>query len=487
MDNLISIQTVSQLSLFGLLSFLVYRNTKSVSNIPQFPGGSKIFGNLFGLLHAFRDGTVHLFFDLASKTDNPIVNMYLPGISMNGTKLISDPDFAKQILALRHTEFVRDERLSALFKGICNYALFLIPSPSDQWKKHRKLLQPAFGPTHLRNSFIISLHESNELMKVWEGYTDKERSEIELTKALNFLATDVIGRVGFSYNFHLVETLVDPGVENKNQKYLLQMAKAFPIRRFTPKFMWRVLGATPEQIKGPVSYLKGVIKDVVEDKEQKFKENIVPVAAKDMDLLDRLMENSTLGGKFEKSSFDLFTQEELEDEVFAFFLAGQGVREEAKELLNGEKLTYEKLNDLKFTDAVIKETLRLYPIVPALQKKSNVDTTLGGYNIKKGDNLSILVYSLQRNEKYWKDGNEFVPERWLGEEKNVVNGTYLPFGEGPTNCIGQKLAVIEMKTVISTICLKYDMELASAREDLKIESKGTLRLKNGLKVKVSRV
>ncbi|KAI9783890.1 MAG: hypothetical protein M1816_001142 [Peltula sp. TS41687] len=110
-----------------------------------------------------------------------------------------------------------------------------------------------------------------------------------------------------------------------------------------------------------------------------------------------------------------------------------------------EEITFEKLKSISYLQYVIKETLRLYPIVPMNSRTAVRDTILpvgGGPNrdrpiaIMKGDIVMWSPYHMHRREDIWgSDAAEFKPERW----ENLKSGWfYLPFNGGPRTCLGRE-------------------------------------------------
>lgn len=90
------------------------------------------------------------------------------------------------------------------------------------------------------------------------------------------------------------------------------------------------------------------------------------------------------------------------------------------------------------------ETLRLYPILPVLSRRCVQNYIIPGTDkiVEKGIEVFIPVMALQRDEKYYKNPNEFNPDRFNDENpagKDQINQPYLPFGDGPRNCIGMLL------------------------------------------------
>ena len=124
------------------------------------------------------------------------------------------------------------------------------------------------------------------------------------------------------------------------------------------------------------------------------------------------------------------------------------------------------LNRLPYTLAVIKEVLRMYPAVSG--------TRAGEPNFEVVDERrrcfptdGFLVWDnpqvIHRDPTYWSDPDNFVPERWLvtpGAHSHPVKGAWRPFSHGPRNCIGQELAILEMKIIMVMTAQRYDIRLA---------------------------
>jgi Cytochrome P450 len=162
------------------------------------------------------------------------------------------------------------------------------------------------------------------------------------------------------------------------------------------------------------------------------------------------------------------------------------------------EFTKKMLAQMPFLDAVIKESMRLYPVAPFVVRKlgtgvvipfapsecSNKQTDATSSILSLPDNAlaCIWIYSLHRNPLFWNDADEFRPERWLegkGNESTADLGTrtpgaYIPFAVGPRNCIGQALANIVLRTLLAQIVYRYefrDERVARLSQDEKSDSK----------------
>ncbi|CAG2059928.1 unnamed protein product [Timema podura] len=136
------------------------------------------------------------------------------------------------------------------------------------------------------------------------------------------------------------------------------------------------------------------------------------------------------------------------------------LRKEVDKVLikHGGKITYEALQDLKYMDAVVDETLRKYPPVGNLNRVCTKaykipDTHV---NIDKDTKLIIPVYAIHHDPKYYPDPEKFDPSRFTENNiKNRPHFSYLPFGEGPRVCIGLRFGRMQVKVGLAALLTKY--------------------------------
>jgi cytochrome P450 len=124
---------------------------------------------------------------------------------------------------------------------------------------------------------------------------------------------------------------------------------------------------------------------------------------------------------------------------------------------NGE-INYEMLAKLPYLDAVISETLRLYPPARRLDRETTTVYKLAdtGIELYKGQVVHIPVYALHHSEEYYPNAERFNPDRFLPENRHQITPyTYLPFGGGPRNCIGMRFALMEAKLGLAQIVQRY--------------------------------
>jgi cytochrome P450 len=100
-----------------------------------------------------------------------------------------------------------------------------------------------------------------------------------------------------------------------------------------------------------------------------------------------------------------------------------------------------------------KESLRKYSVVPLVIRRVVNDLDLGQYRISPGSRLAINIQAVHHNPKYWPDPMTFDPHRFLNQKPAPY--TFLPFLEGPRNCLGQHLSLLESKMVLALLTQRY--------------------------------
>lgn len=123
------------------------------------------------------------------------------------------------------------------------------------------------------------------------------------------------------------------------------------------------------------------------------------------------------------------------------------------------------LNQLPYTAAVIRETLRLFPPVGIVRSGSRdfflTDPTTGERYPTNGMMVFGCSAAAHRNEAYWPEPHKFIPERWLVPEGDALHPqiyAWRPFEFGPRNCIGQELAHIELRAFLALTVRDFDIE-----------------------------
>ncbi|CAG8682113.1 12834_t:CDS:2 [Racocetra persica] len=115
--------------------------------------------------------------------------------------------------------------------------------------------------------------------------------------------------------------------------------------------------------------------------------------------------------------------------------------------------SHDILKSLKYLNAVIDETLRLFPVtLGGIMRQTTKDTIISNYLIPKDTIVSASVWRLHRSKQIWgQDVDEFVPERWFDLNPKIRNDAYYPFGSGSRLCIGNNFAMMEIRIMLSSL------------------------------------
>ncbi|KAI8818462.1 cytochrome P450 [Fimicolochytrium jonesii] len=481
-----------------LLAYLLHHVVFSSKRNPTLPtpkGSLPIVGCTFQALHILKDQTLSEFLNKQQDDLGPLWNLNTFGVY---TPIISDPATAKRVMTETST-FVRDDTFEIAATGVLRYGLFLIPS-GDLWKKHRKLLQPAFSPSHLRLGAKVSVENTDNLLSTWRKHLSVGNTEsndrhivINLHQHLSGLALDIIGQVALGGRpFGSVGNLPIKNARGESsgeipQSFIAfeQIMKTIGSRFGLPLWAWKLLKLENDQAQDGIQYAHNLAARVVKERREALNaDGRQRKDQKDLDVLDRVIMSGDAG-----DADGSMSDAEIRDEILGFMLAGHEttsnaltsimvhlmqnprvyakLQSEIKAALPDNQIpTYD--TNLPYANYVVKEGLRLSPAVRLLMRTSTKPVTVLDHHFQAGTNFTVNVYHMQKSKAIWgQDAEQFVPERWEDSEKVKeveASGAYLPFGAGPMMCIGQKLAVLEMKMVLIRCLQSFDFELVPGQD-----------------------
>lgn len=328
----------------------------------------------------------------------------------------------------------------------------LLTSDGDFWLKQRRLIQPAFHKQKM-NQLVDNMNKtiSSEL----DNLTDNK--PIDLFPVMSQLAFNVVAKSLFQLST----------AENKFHriKFIIEEVQNFLIKeiRLPHKAWWFSLSGQVKKHLMLAEENNRIIQEIIEERKAS-KEEV-------NDLLNMLLET-----RYEDTGESMST-EQLIDEIKVLFIAGhetsanaltftlyllarnlevqQKVFDEIIEIESQTENIIEQLQKMTYTNAVLNESMRLYPPAWITDRQNLEDDSLAQFKIKKGTLIGVSFYELHRNPKYWNNPDEFIPERFLGEQKKESMQYFYPFGAGPRMCIGTGFAIYEMCLTISQIVKKY--------------------------------
>ncbi|EFA05168.2 hypothetical protein TcasGA2_TC015295 [Tribolium castaneum] len=361
------------------------------------------------------------------------------------------------------------------------------------WKKHRRIIVPTLNQSILNTFPQIICQQCDILLEILEKKCDK--GEIDHYKFVTNFAVDVVSETifGVPLNAQITDANYSRTFDKIMEVVFMRIFRVDYHSDFL--FSWtKEYKAEQENVK----LVKETTRDLIERKKEQITCQLEVEEEKKRPFLDVLV------GKYLNEEL---SYQELEDEVSTFLLAGSDTNatagcfvltllgmhqdvqeklyEEIIEVLGPEKYpTLDDLPKLKYTERVIKETLRLFPGAPFIARIASDDIDLGDYVIPRGSNIAVGYVHLHRSEKYWEEPLKFNPERFLPE--NVAKRhpyTWLPFSGGLRNCVGGKFGMMVMKIMISMIIRKFRVKSSvKSVGDIELTANIVLKPKNGFRL-----
>ena len=390
---------------------------------------------------------------------------------------LNHPDLIESVLVRNSGNFQKDRviRNSRWFFGNG-----LLTSEGDFWLRQRRLSQPAFHRERVASYAQIMTSYAEELLATWQpGETRDIHAEMMQ------LTLKVVVRALFN---------VEAGESTHISAALNSlMRNATGIRMLVPPAGRYLPTPAMIEVRRAVRHLEETVYGII---EQRRAENHDAG-----DLLSMLMQVRDEDGSS-------MTDKQLRDEVLTFLLAGhettalalswtwyllaqhpdeeQKLHNELDRMLFGRVPEFSDLSALPYTDAIVKESMRLYPPAWSLARTVMSDVELAGYVVPKGANIVMSQWVMHRHPAYFSDPDKFIPERWLGDrQRKLPRFVYFPFGGGPRQCIGAAFAQMEAAILLATIAQKYKLRAIADHPVIPVPS-FTLRPKHGIRMSIER-
>ncbi len=405
----------------------------------------------FGRLKAMRESVIGTWGQRAYEED--ILQGRFFGHS---SFILNTPDAIRHVLVDNYENYTRTPAGFRVLRPVLGEGLLI--AEGRAWKHQRRTLAPAFTPravSTLVPHMIVVTDETIAKLRATCG------QPVDLREAMQRMALEIAGRTMFSFEM------------SRHGPTLRDFVMEYGARLARPHLLDLML---PQGWPSPQDFSRA-----------RFRKRWTSFVA-------MLMAERRAAGKNEgappRDLFDLmvaardpetgnaFTDEQLGDQVATMILAGHETTATtlfwslyllALDPASQDQLAAEvqsvtvngalDLERLKFTRAVVDETMRLYPPAFLIARAAAGPDTIAGRPVKTKDVILIAPWLLHRHEKLWRDPNAFIPSRFVPGAPPPDRFAYLPFGVGARVCIGAHFALMEATLALAKIIRAFRIEL----------------------------
>jgi len=370
--------------------------------------------------------------------------------------ILNTPDAIRHVLVDNYENYTRTPPGIRVLRPMLGEGLLI--SEGRAWKHQRRTLAPAFTPravAPLVPHMIAAIDEAIAKLRETSG------GAVDLREAMQRLTLEIAGRTMFSLGM------------GRHGAALRDFVMEYGTRLARPHFLDLLL---PLAWPSPQDFARA-----------RFRRRWTAFVA--MLMAERRAAGKNAGAP-PRDLFDLmdaardpetgeaFTDAQLGDQVATMILAGHETTatalfwslyllaldpetqdQVAAEVANATVEGGFELERLKFTRAVIDETMRLYPPAFLIARAAAAPDTVAGLPVRRRDVILIAPWLLHRHEKLWRDPDAFMPSRFMAPAPPPDRFAYLPFGVGPRVCIGAHFALVEATLALAKLIGAFRVEL----------------------------
>jgi len=387
--------------------------------------------------------------------------------------LVNEPEAVSALLVGAHRDVMKDTGHQLFLRPVLGNGLLL--SEGEAHLRQRRMMQPAFHSDSIAGYATTMVRFAARTAAGW-----KAGQKIDAMHEMMALALDIVGKTLFNSEIAEDKRRIAGAIE------AIMNADSLLLHPFAPLLM-RLPMRRVRRFRAALTELDAVVYRIIAEHHE---------AGGGGDLLGLLM-----AARDEETGKGMSTKA-LRDEVLTLFLAGhettantmawawqliaehaevqRGFHEEVDTVLAGRPAVMEDFARLPYTQAIVKETLRLYPPAYFFGRETLRPIEILGYTIPPHSQVLLSPYVSHRDARFFEDPERFDPERFApGRDAERPRDAYFPFGAGPRKCIGERFAMMEAVLVLATIAQCWCLTAPETSRPA-IEPRITLRPKNGM-------
>lgn len=396
------------------------------------------------------------------------------------TFFLNHPSYIESMLVANRDHFIKGPVVRSAGRLYGN-GLFL--SEGECWRYQRSVAQPAFHPACAAAGAGAMVAHAERMLASWQNGEVRDVQHDMLCLMLAIAAETLFGADISARAAEFVDALMDALrlVAARVQSLAFLLPDTVP----TPANL---------QLRRAVQRLDAVVADIIAQRRACVQDR--------GDLLSMLLHADDTGGS------GPVTARQLRDDVMNFLLAGHEssavalswtwhllaehpdvesrLVAELEGVLNGRPPGAADVPQLRYTERVILESMRLYPPVPLLGREAIHDCEIGGFHVRRGALVVASEWVMHRDPRYFEEPEVFNPERWgNGGLDRLPRYVFFPFGGGPRVCLGRSFAMMELTLVLATIAQNVSLARVAEHPIVPLAS-SSLFAKHGMRMRLTR-
>ncbi|KAB8320746.1 cytochrome P450 [Tolypothrix campylonemoides VB511288] len=394
----------------------------------------------------------------------------------NRALFVTNPKYVERFLKERDL-FVKPQLLKRLHDLL---GQGLLTSEGETWFRQRRLAQPVFHQKRIGTYGEVMVDYTEKMLASWK---DGETREIQ--GEMMRLTFNIVMKILFSSDVTEEQAQSVTHAMSVAAEWLMVARKAL-----VPYLADRFPSPLNLRYKNAMRQMDKHIYDIIQQRRTS--------GENPGDLLSMMMQAQ------DEEDGSRMSDKQLRDEIATLIFAGHEtsantltwiwmllsenpevqtkLRQEIKEVLGDRVPTIADIPSLSYTNLVIKEAMRLYPVVWNMFSETSADCEIGGYHVPAGCTIIGSQWVMQRDPRFFEQPEVFNPDRWAGDlEKQLPPGVYVPFGGGPRTCIGKSFALMEVVLLLAAIAQKFELTLVPGQTIIP-QPTITLQPKDGIKM-----
>jgi cytochrome P450 len=393
--------------------------------------------------------------------------------------LLNSPALIHEVLVTNHRNFIKHSFFWRHVRAIFGHGL--LTSEGESWLNQRRLMAPAFHRERVASYGEVMVAYTERMLEKWPAASTRN-----IHHDLMGVTLEIVAKVLFDADVGRDAEAIGQAFDAVTD----EIAARFRRPVFIPD--WMPLPGNFRYRAGVRALDRLVYRIIAEHHAHPTQGG---------DLLSMLM-------SVQSESGEKMNDRQLRDEAITLLLAGhettalalswtfyllslhpqvqRTLHEELDHVLGTRTAAPHDLPALRFTENVVRESMRLYPPAYGIGREAVEDCEIGEYFVPAGTTIFMSAWVLHRDPRWYEEPLAFRPDRWEdGLADRLPRHAYMPFGGGPRICIGNSFAMMEAVLILATVARRFEVRPASDQPVIPFPTI-TLRPRGGVPLQVAR-